>query len=313
MIRNEPLFTRVYDGLHSFAPVRNSAYLYGDSGEDRSRHIAHWSGQDIAFLEVTDQQRQDIVEIHDRQSGSNRAVSLRSTGQCRSIWIDSGKPTIYIDITGLAHHVWAPLLSAAIATGRTVRVIYVEPREYTRSKNPTEGVLYDLSEKIGGIRPLPGFASLVEPGETFCFVPLLGFEGTRFRFLLEHVQPPGDRIFPIIGVPGFQLEFPLVTYYGNKGPLWDSDSWPEVLFAAANDPFSLYYQLRTVARRNPGVYLKIAPIGTKPHALGAVLYALRNAHAVELVYDHPVRGSSRTSGLARLLEYDISKAAAALS
>jgi hypothetical protein len=57
---------------------------------------------------------------------------------------------------------------------------------------------------------------------------------------------------------------------------------------------------------NPVDLLKIAPIGTKPHALGAVLFCLSRPDSVELVYDHPIRKANRTIGASRLLVYTIS-------
>ena len=186
-------------------------------------------------------------------------------------------------------------------------VVYVEPGAYRFSLTPTEGEIFDLSERIIGISPLPGFASLTDPSEDdFCFVPLLGFEGARLAYILENVQPPGGKIFPVIGVPGFEPEYPFYTYHGNRLPLSETRAWRNVRFAKANCPFSLFYTLQQIAREYPRDTLKIAPIGTKPHALGAVLYTLASSTPVELVYDHPIRKAMRTSGTARLLLFHVS-------
>ena len=47
-------------------------------------------------------------------------------------------------------------------------------------------------------------------------------------------------------------------------------------------------------------------IGTKPHAVGAVLFYLDSPSDVELVYDHPVRKADRTMGTSRVCVYNIS-------
>jgi hypothetical protein len=47
-------------------------------------------------------------------------------------------------------------------------------------------------------------------------------------------------------------------------------------------------------------------IGTKPHALGAVLFSLMSGCPTELVYDHPIRKPGRTDGTERLLVYHVS-------
>jgi len=219
----------------------------------------------------------------------------------------SGK-TIYLDITGLSHHVWAPLLKIALASCNEVKAVYVEPTSYRYSATPKEGEIFDLSERIIGISPIPGFISFREPAEEekVCLVPLLGFEGTRFAYVVEQVQPPGDKILPIIGVPGFRPEYPFYTYLGNQLPLMRTHAYRSVRFAIANCPFSLFYTLSDITADYPNNLIKIALIGTKPHALGAVLYHIANQEHVELVYDHPIRKDTRTEGASRLLLYHVS-------
>jgi hypothetical protein len=139
-----------------------------------------------------------------------------------------------------------------------------------------------------------------------CFIPLLGFEGTRVAYLIEHVQPRNENIVPVIGVPGFSPEYPFAAYLGNRSALLETQSWKNVRYAIANCPFSLFYTIEDIAADRAGQLLKIAPIGTKPHALGAVMYAIVNPSPVELVYDHPIRKKERTEGSARLLVYHLS-------
>jgi hypothetical protein len=183
---------------------------------------------------------------------------------------------------------------------------HVEPADYRPNPSPREGDIFDLSSRISGIAPIPGFASLSEPGEdAVCFVPLLGFEGARFSYLLEQVQPPGGKIVPVIGVPGFRVEYPFHTYQGNRSPLVETRSWRHVRYAKANCPFTLISILQDIAADHASDHLKIAPIGTKPHALGAVLFVLSTNRQAELVYDHPIRKPERTVGSARVLRYPL--------
>lgn len=135
---------------------------------------------------------------------------------------------------------------------------------------------------------------------------MLGFEGARVSYLISQLEPPGGKIIPVVGVPGFRPEYPFATYLGNRTPLMLTQAWKQVRFATANCPFDLYYVLQDIANDFPGHVLKIAPVGTKPHAIGGVLYAIANPSSVELVYDHPIRKAKRTEGTARLLAYHIS-------
>ena len=85
------------------------------------------------------------------------------TGRQRGVAIDYlglGR-RIYVDITGMWQHVaWAPLVRAVIEAELDLTVVYVEPVDYRRSKVPTRGMLFDLSEGFDGLRPIPGFAAL---------------------------------------------------------------------------------------------------------------------------------------------------------
>ena len=303
-IRDRPLLTEIHGP--EFCPQKGVAYVFGRSQEERSEHIdtLRERSVDVAFVEISHQEEDHFETTAD---GSKSVIALRSSSQLSAFCNELKGDPIFLDITGLSHHVWAPLLRAAVNSRKSVLVVYVEPWTYRYSETPTEGEIFDLSERISGIAPIAGFACLNEPSEEDrCFVPLLGFEGTRLSFVLEQVQPVGQSVVPIVGVPGFRPEFPFYTYLGNRLPLSRSLAWLNVRFAIANCPFSLFYELQGVAADYPRSLLQIAPIGTKPHALGAVLYALASPRQVELVYDHPIRRPQRTTGINRLLVYDIS-------
>ncbi len=303
-VRDLPLFTDVYDNVGAFSPHPGSAYVFRRSVEARSLHVDSWAGT-IRNVSLVSIEAEEKTSIDVGLGGSTITVKLRSELQLIEFWKGMKQSTVYLDITGMRHHVWAALLRTALKLELRVTVVYVEPEDYRPSLAPTEGEIYDLSERIEGISPLPGFARLREPGDRTCFVPLLGFEGTRFAYLLEQIEPPGDKIVPIIGVPGFRPEYPFATYLGNQGPLAETKAWHRVRFAAANCPFSLIYRLREIEAQFQNHVLKIAPIGTKPHAIGAVVYAVLRPDVVELVYDHPIRRAQRTEGTARLLAYHV--------
>jgi hypothetical protein len=305
-VKERPLLTDVFEQASDFIPRAQSVFVYGTSVEERSESGHAWmsAGLDVVVARVVEQGTSSVtIDI----AGTRSTLALRSQGQLCGFLKQLNRNQLYLDITGLAHHVWAPLLRAAFTVGRSVKGLYVEPAEYRFSATPTEGEIFDLSESIAGISPIPGFASLEETRDAdICFVALLGFEGARFAYMVEQVQPPGRNIIPVIGVPGFQPEFPFYTYHGNRLPLTQTRSWRSVRYAIANCPFSVFYVLSDIAESYPKHALKIAPIGTKPHGLGAVLFKIVSPRPVELIYDHPVRKSGRTTGVSRLLLYHLS-------
>lgn len=306
-IRERPLFTDTFSKVEDFVPEIGSAYIFGSSAEERSAHYHEWESktENIVFLRIIDQQPTSFKVVID---DVEEDLSLRSSSRLQELLSKVSNKTIYLDITGLSHHIWAPLLKIALTSCNEVNAVYVEPTSYRYSATPKEGEIFDLSERISGISPIPGFISFREPAEEekVCLVPLLGFEGTRFAYIVEQVQPPGDKILPIIGVPGFRPEYPFYTYHGNQLPLMRTHAYRSVKFATANCPFSLFYALSDITSDYPDNLIKIALIGTKPHALGAVLYHIANHEHVELVYDHPIRKDTRTEGASRLLLYHVS-------
>jgi hypothetical protein len=304
-IRDNPLFTEVFDDPSRFAPPAGSIYLFRQTSEERTRHIETWRGgaAGVAFAEVTAEREHDVdIAVN----GVVRAVRLRSASDFGDVLTSAGHPNVYIDVTGLSHRIWAPLLKNALRESRNVVVVYAEPQWYQFHRSPTEGEIFDLRLAIEGVKPLPGFAVLSEITDDNCFIPLVGFEGVRLAYIIEEVQPQSGKMVPIVGVPGFVAEFPFSTYHGNKVPLMETGAWRDVRYSRANCPFSVFFELEEIARRYPNDLIKVAPIGTKPHAVGAVLFALVSPRRVELVYDHPVAKPSRTVGLARVLAYHVS-------
>lgn len=303
MLRDRPIFTQTYEKPADFCPAPGSTYIYGRF-EQRSEHIDAWQGHaaGVSTILITVQDRYSI-ETDRPELGP---IALRNPSDVARIY-GANSDTVYLDITGLSHHVWAPLVRVALQRKIRLNAVYVEPANYRYSPSPRQGEIFDLSERIEGIAPLPLFTSLNEPTEErWCFVPLLGFEGTRFAYIVEQLEPPGNRIVPVVGVPGFQLEYPFHTYLGNQLTLDETKAWRNVRYALANCPFSLFYVLEDVLHDYANDHVKVAPIGTKPHALGAVLACMASPRRIELVYDHPRRKQRRTVGTLRLLVYSIS-------
>lgn len=304
-IADRPLFTQTFEGPDRFVPTDGSGYIYGIF-EERSRHVELLvaASRNVKFVE--------LAELSPFEVSTNLSdvpkLTLRDRDHFQALFGSLGCKTVYVDITGLGHHIWAPLIRTALDFSVALRAVYVEPEDYHYSQSPRQGEIFDLSERIEGIAPIPLFATLLQAREhEVCFIPLLGFEGTRLAYMIEQVQPPGQKIVPIVGVPGFRAEYPFHAYLGNSPKLGETGAWKNVRYAKANCPFSLFYVLGDIFDRFRTEHMKIAPIGTKPHALGAVLKCIHSKRTIELVYDHPKRKRQRTSGSFHCLVYEISE------
>lgn len=307
MINSDYKYTAIYNGIKEFEPIKNSTYIYGYSPEGRS-HLADelitTYSSDIKFVELElSSTTQDSVQ--DKNTHLN--YSLRSANDINRLLDSYASDIVYIDVTGLNNRITAPLLNHSLRKFKNVYVIYAEPEHYEVSKFRTEGQFNDLAEAIQGIEPLPGFANIIPDDDDIRFIPLLGFEGGRFTHIVEMVQPPTEHIYPIIGVPGFRAEYPFVAYWGNRLSLSNANAWPNIKYAAANSIVDVYMILRKMLSDCPTAKIKIAPIGTKPHVIGSILFAIKHSNRVEIIYDNPIRKKKRTSGVGLIVNCCVSR------
>jgi hypothetical protein len=314
MINIDYKYTTIYSKTEDFLPVEGSKYIYGYSPESRSHTIDTLRNGSILGLEFV--QIEHVENEHDQiivNNDSQLIYNLRDSSKIKGLLLENLNDVLYIDVSGLNNRITAALLYNAIrlitddGIDIDIRIIYIEPMAYNIKQFRAEGVFNDLSEKISGIEPLPGFANIIPDDYDFKFVALLGFEGGRFTYLIDNIQPAYDNIIPVIGVPGYRIEYPFVAYWGNRRPLKTTRSYENIKFAAANSLVDVYRLLTRIYNSSGHSKIKLAPIGTKPHAIGAMLFALKHPNDVELVYDNPKRKSVRTEGVGLLVECCLTK------
>lgn len=288
-----------------------AAYLYrAQAEEDRGYLGVDWiesmTASGVRFYEVTYENDEEIT-VHDASSDAIVRLSLFDPESFLDHIASEGSECLWIDITALAFGSWASLIRSAIDRGVPVTVAYAEPAEYTSSPNPMRGLQFNLSKRTTGLAPIPGFARLWASGiEESILVPLLGFEGDRLQRVLEETDFDVRRTFPIIGVPGFRPEYPFISLDANSRSLNRSPLHRNIRLARANCPFEAFLAIENLRVEEQASHVTLAPIGTKPHALGALLQALRHPEGSTIVYDHPVRSERRTIGAANLCVYGVS-------
>lgn len=280
--------------LNDLSP--NGRYLFSVAGNEARAHAPVWNDamakMPKSCIEIL---RQDEREIQVRVESGVIAVPLTDSSALTHLL---GAQTLYIDISGLAHHVWAPLIKTALKVTQELRIVYFEPDRYKSHPSPSSTSQFDLSQGFRGVEPIPGFANLIGPPAEAkpLFVPFLGFEGSRARQVAMTLDPIPPTI-PVVGLPGFRIEYPQVTLASNQEFLIENYAGRKVIFANATCPFEAYSSLVEIRRDNPGSYLYVAPLGTKPHALGAIWFAINNPQDTEIMYDHPIKMPGRTEGV----------------
>lgn len=304
---DSPSFSRIVEDAGSLLPGPGT-YVWSAGADARTRVLAERLATDSGGL------RSVMISFHSpdefeyaNPTDKARRVSLRDALGVASLLSSLEKP-IYLDITSVPLPVWAQLLRLCIAEGHPVLTLYIEPNLYSRHSVPSPGTIFDLSERITGLAPVPGFARL-RPGrdEGSLFVPILGFEGARLDYVLGETEPALSDVFPVLGCPGFRLEYPFFSLAANQVALSNAELYERILLARASCPFDLFDTLRRLSVQRSCTFLRIALLGTRPHALGAVLFALARPGHTELIYDYPVAKVGAAKGRSTLWVHDVSE------
>lgn len=304
MINKDYLYTEDWNNVESVTLIPDSLYLYAPDPESRSKYCAfHLAEKNPAtrFVEVNINENDDML-VND-EDGS--IVPLSSPKAIAKFFNSFQTKHIYIEVTGMSCRIAAPVLKYTVNNNFDVKVVYAEPETYKISEFRKKGLNNDLTEELGGVDPLPGLISLMPHSNVPIFVALLGFEGGRFSLLLGDQQPDDGSIFPILGVPGYRMDYPYLSIWGNRIPLQKTKSWQNFRYAEANSIVDAYFSLAKISFDNRNPEMIVAPIGTKPNAIGAILYAIKHPEKVELVYDNPKRSIHRTEGIGKVHVCDV--------
>ena len=304
-INQDFIYTEEWNDVRCVRLDSNSLYIHAHDPEDRSLYCASQlckDNTDTLFVEVsyTDD---DIMNVSD----SGEKFALNSAKAIAAFYEHYGRDIVYIEVTGMSCRIATPLMNSAIASGKTVYVVYTEPAAYDINQFRKVGLNKDLSETVEGISPLPGLISLIPDDSPKLFVALLGFEGGRFSSIVQDYNPVKEKIMPVVGVPGYLMHYPYVSFWGNQITISKTKCWQNVKYAEANSIVDAYMLLKQISYDNRGQEMVVAPIGTKPHAIGAILYALKNPKTVELIYDNPKRSVHRTHGIGKVHVCNVSK------
>lgn len=178
-------------------------------------------------------------------------------------------------------------------------ILYVEPGEYNapNPRDPLQRRVYDLSEEAPNYIGIPGLTFILEdesPDQLVVF--LLGYEGERLERAFDQLNVNSKNTSVVFGIPAFRAGWETSSFENNIRFLNERNIKGGVFFKAADNPLAVLEFLEDVyLGRGEGPFF-VAPIGTKPHAIGAALFAGWHDD-VGLLYDHPRPRSRRSNRL----------------
>lgn len=148
-------------------------------------------------------------------------------------------------------------------------VFYTEPFSY---KFPKKGLFSSYHETEGPIRimEIPGFSGIKERGGVTVLIVQLGFEADSLDEINDDVSP--NESFLVNGFPSYMPKFKDISLVINEYYTSNKDSI--ILYSRANNPFEIFNLLEKIKKNYNNAFINIAPLGTKPMALGACIFAI---------------------------------------
>jgi hypothetical protein len=165
-----------------------------------------------------------------------------------------------------------------------ITVFYTEPQSY----NFPDGLFSAFHSSSGPLSAIEidGYVGNPEVRDAKRkLIILLGFDGDLSNEISEVVSPKETVV--VNGFPAYSPKFKDISLVTNERLA--SNINIDIKYARANNPFDTYNLLDSIKRNEKKeTSISIAPLGTKPMALGACLFALHNPD-VRIMYPMPER------------------------
>ena len=175
-----------------------------------------------------------------------------------------------------------------------IYIIYTEPKSYHKTKLKMFSTSNSYFTK-GTINTgeIPSYSGIKDLNKRKALIILLGFEGERPLEVSNAIDP--DITIPVNGFPAYRPEFKDGSIILNDELLKEPDVFNNLRYAPANDPFETKNVLEEIFSKYSNEYnISIAPLGTKPMALGSCFFALQHSMC-RVIYPYPLQYNFKSS------------------
>lgn len=186
-------------------------------------------------------------------------------------------------------------------------ILYIEPGSYTKMNDGAiNGREFNLSSEIMGYKGIPYLSKPLDIENPNNVVFFLGFEGYRLRLALEELNINPHECSLVFGLPSFKPGWEINAFANNIRSINDHDLGGRVLFCGADNPASVLLELQNMREILGDEHLiTVAPIGSKPHSIGALAFCAKDKNA-SVLYDHPIKSSDRSYSVGAIHLFKIS-------
>jgi len=225
----------------------------------------------------------DVIECSIKDpSDALKKLNLEITEECN----------IAVDISFFTKPFYFTLLNwlKVVHNVVDVTIFYTEPKNYLFNK----GLYNQYHSSFGpiAIEEIASFSGIDANKENSLLILLLGFDGDLSSEIDEIVAP--KKTILINGFPSYSPNFKDISLIANEKIV--NKGGNKLLFSRSTNPFDTYNLLDEIKQKEEykGLFMNIAPIGTKPMSLGVCMFALHNPD-VRVIYPMPEKFEDGTS------------------
>ncbi|MEX2484175.1 MAG: hypothetical protein WED10_06440 [Brumimicrobium sp.] len=171
---------------------------------------------------------------------------------------------------------------------RSVEVFYTEPQSYLFKT----GLYTSYHSSNGPVRNevIPSFVGADYRDTRRVLIIFLGFDGDLAKEASIEIDPNETVLFN--GLPSYVPKFKDISIISNESLINDKN---RLLYSQANNPFKVYNALDKLKKEHPNkTNFDIVPLGSKPMALGACLFAVHNSD-IRVIYPIPEKYENVTT------------------
>ncbi|NOQ32110.1 MAG: hypothetical protein GQ570_13420 [Helicobacteraceae bacterium] len=284
---------------------KNAVLLYGKSLDNRSDEVFTYYSKSIEDKYKIIYEENNFQLIIDDQNKFKNHLFGREFINTLSF------QNYYIDATSLGFAEILLILHNLneVRTNINIVIIYAEPKEYKKEKKTPFGDSFDLTKVAGNFKKIPPYSLLIDSNTSSkaILIPFLGFENNRLGRIMESDDGARyEQYIPILGLPAFNPSWENISLQRHHQELKDIT---DIKFSPASNPYETYQVLDDIYKNSVDPTLVLAPIGTKPHAIGAIIFLINKKEVgvdIGLTYDFPKKKENRTDGIGNIYEYFIS-------
>jgi hypothetical protein len=255
------------------------------------------------------------------KSRASNSFSINFRSDSNKIFVNSDEATlgklraqlfevksVVIEATSLSFPELLYTLEAATkAKVKTISLLDLEPQEYRRSfeERLSDHRDFVLSNNCR-FRSMPHFMVNLQELPIGRVIFFLGYEGSRLGQALQQEELLQNwKKHIAFGVPAFESGWEIDAISNNIEHFSHEDQIEYLSASSVSASYRLLNRLRMEDKEDmPHI---VAPLGTKPHAIGAALFLIEHGTMNQsvLIYDHPERAIERTKAISRWHLYDV--------